>query len=286
MIVDTHLHYIEAATPDRRYVAAGVMEPVSVDEVVATATAAGVDKVVQVTASTMGYDNTYSFEGARARPDRVLGVFGRFDPIAPHVEERLEAYWSAPEAMGIRQTMFHAESRDWLTTGALDPFLRAAARFGVPVAMFAPFQSTAMLETVDRHPDVRFIADHTLIRHEANQTLDSAFRDWPNLMKLAARPNVWTKLSYFPEASDSEPWPNPAAQRYFRQLVEHAGASRLIWGSNYPPVQRVCTYAQALGFVKDACDFLSPDDRAAILGGNFIRDFSRQSTATSPRITD
>jgi ATP-binding cassette subfamily B protein len=59
------------------------------------------------------------------------------------------------------------------------------------------------------------------------------------------------------------------------RLVQHAGTSRLIWGSNFPPVGRACTYLQALDFVQKECEFLSAQDRALILGGNFYRDFMR-----------
>jgi predicted TIM-barrel fold metal-dependent hydrolase len=59
----------------------------------------------------------------------------------------------------------------------------------------------------------------------------------------------------------------------FRELYESVGATRLIWGSNYPPAKRACTYGQALQFIRDECDFLTAADRDAILGGNFMKAF-------------
>ena len=73
----------------------------------------------------------------------------------------------------------------------------------------------------------------------------------------------------------SETYPFRRAQQHFERLVQSVGTSRLIWGSNYPPVARACTYAQALEFVQKECEFLSELDRALILGGNFYRDFMR-----------
>lgn len=277
MIVDCHTHYIEPEAPGRPYVYPGTLAPISYDQIADQASALGIDRVVQVTASTMGYDNRYSVEGAVARADRVLGVVGRFDPLAPGVADRLAAYWSQPQVLGIRITTFHEPSaKRWLADRALEPFLLAAGRQGVPVCVHAPFQNRELLETVQRHPAVRFIVDHMNVRHERGLSAQAAFSQWAGLLRIAALPNAWVKVSYFPEAvMESERYPFPTAQQRFRELVEHAGAGRLVWGSNYPPVERACTWREALDFIREACGFLSPADRDGILGGNFLRDFSR-----------
>lgn len=276
MIIDAHAHYIEASRPDRPYVDPSPMHPISFDQLAAAAAKAGVDLVVQVTASTMGYDNRYSFEGAKCRPDKIAGVFGRFDPLVSEVEAKLKDYFAQPNALGIRLTLFHSWAQTWLPQRALDPFLRAAAKMDVPIAIFAPFQNELLLETIRRHPDVRFLVDHMGIRVEPAQTPTTAFRQWNSLLELAQETNVWVKVSYFPEAMlGSEGYPYRLAQQHFERLVQHAGTSRLIWGSNFPPVGRACTYLQALDFVQKECEFLSAQDRALILGGNFYRDFMR-----------
>lgn len=280
MIVDAHCHYLEAERPDRPYVNASVMHPIAVDELAAAADEIGVDRLVQVTASAMGDDNTYSFEGAAARPDKVLGVVGRFDPIAPDVGRRLRAYAAQPHVLSLRLTLFLEDSRNWLRDRALEAFLRAAAEIDFPVCIHAPFQSAEMLETARRHPRVRLIADHMNVRIAPGMTAAEAFRDWEALCALACEPNVWTKVSYFCEAaSGSESYPYPTARRRFRELYERAGAARLVWGSNYPVVQRACGYREALEFVRTECDFLSKADRDAVLGGNFIGEFARRSPA-------
>lgn len=274
-IVDSHTHYIQPPLADRPYLNASAMHPLSFDELAAQADAAGIDRVVQVTASTMGEDNRYSFEGYHARPDKVLGVVGRFDPIAPHVRERLEKYRGQPGALGIRLTLFHDWSEPWLRERALDRFLEAAGQLQVPVCIHAPRQTAELLRTVRRHPATRFIVDHMNIRHEPGMTAHEAFGQWRELLELASAPNAWIKVSYFPEAAmGSETYPYPTARERFRQLYESTGPARLLWGSNYPVVTRACGWREALDFVKAECGFLPPADRDAILGGNFLRDFA------------
>jgi predicted TIM-barrel fold metal-dependent hydrolase len=274
-IVDSHTHYIEPPTDARPYALQSAMHPLSFDEIASQAAAAGVDQVVQVTASTMGDDNRYSFEGHAARPDRVLGVVGRFDPVAPKVRERLAAYRAQRGALGIRLTLFHDFSAGWLRDRALDECLRAAADLDVAVCLFAPGQTAALRETLERHPRTRVIVDHMNIRHEPGATAHTAFAQWPELLRLAALPNAWIKVSYFPEAAmGSEAYPYPTAQRRFRELYEAVGAGRLVWGSNYPVVARACTWREALDFVRVECGFLAAQDRDAILGGNFLGHFA------------
>lgn len=280
MIVDAHCHYLEAERPDRPYVNASAMHPMTVDELASEADKVGVERLVQVTASAMGDDNSYSIEGAQARPDKVLGVVGRFDPVAPDVAGRLRAYAAQPHVLSLRLTLFLEESKNWLRDRALEDFLRAAAEIDFPVCIHAPFQSREMQETARRHPRTRFIADHMNIRIAPGMTAETAFRDWPALCSLAKEPNVWIKASYFCEAaSGSESYPYPTARARFKELYETAGAARMIWGSNYPVVQRACGYREALEFVRTECSFLGKPDLDAVLGGNFLGEFAPGSKA-------
>ena len=74
------------------------------------------------------------------------------------------------------------------------------------------------------------------------------------MIVLAGEPNVWMKVSYFPEAAGfSEKYPFPWAKERFRELFERVGSQRMVWGSNYPPVLTACSYNQALAFVRDEC---------------------------------
>jgi predicted TIM-barrel fold metal-dependent hydrolase len=275
MIIDSHTHYMEPPSAERPHVNHSIMEPITVDEIAAHAAAVGVDRVVQVTGSMMGEDNRFSIEGAAARPDKVFGVVGRFDPIAPGVKARLAAYFAQPHILSLRLTLFLADSEAWLRERALEPFLRAAADLRVPVCVHAPFQNAELQETVRRHRGVRFVVDHMNIRHEQDATAQSAFRQWPQLLALAAEPNVWIKVTYFPEAAmGSERYPFPTARQRFRELYDHVGAARLVWGSNYPVVKRACSYQEAVDFVRVGCDFLSAAERAAIMGANAAAVFA------------
>jgi predicted TIM-barrel fold metal-dependent hydrolase len=263
-VVDTHVHYWAEATPDRPHDPEGIHWGAAVTAVMLLerAAAAGVDRIVQVTPALMGFDNRYGIEAALRHPDRIAGVFGRFDVLAPDVEGRLRELMSQPKMLGIRVTLHQPP---------FEPFLTAAERQGVRVQLFVPYQARELLATARRYDGIRFMVDHMGVRRMSGEPPDR-FADWPNLIALAREPNVWIKVSYFPEAApDHERYPFPTSLRRFRALYEATGSERMIWGSNYPPSARACTYRQSVTFIEEAATFLSAADRRAILGENFSR---------------
>jgi predicted TIM-barrel fold metal-dependent hydrolase len=282
MIVDTHVHYTQPPSALRPYAhAPGGVLPMTVDEVVAQARAAGISRVVQVTPSPMGYDNRYAFEGLQQRPDAVAGVIGRLDPFAPQLLQRLQAFCSVPGAVGVRYTLHHDWAADWLASGKLEPLFAAAQEQGAAVFLYAPDQCAQLQRVARAYPRLRLVVDHTALRHAPGRSLAENFAQWEQVIALARHANVWMKVSYFPEAAaESQPWPYPAAALHFRQLYEAVGAQRMLWGSNFPVVTHLCSYRQALDFIRLGCDFLGEADRAAILGGNFIRHFAPAVPAT------
>jgi predicted TIM-barrel fold metal-dependent hydrolase len=275
MIIDTHVHYTQPNMPDRPYVhPAGPVEPMSVEELATEARAAGVDRVVQVTTVPMGNDNRYSFEGLAERPDVVAGVVARFDAFQPGLRDRLQTLGGTPGLLGVRFTLHHAWSDSWLRERSLDAFFALAQEMGITVYLYAPDQIGYLAETVRRYPGLRFVMDHSCLARGKDRPVEEIYRFWDKIIALARQPNVWIKASYFPEStSHAEAYPFSLAQARFRALYDRVGAERLIWGSNFPPVRRACTYSQTVEFMRDHCDFLGDDDRRAILGGNFMRHF-------------
>ena len=275
MIVDTHVHYTQPASAERPHsLPLGAVQQMTVDEVVAQARQAGIDRVVQVTPSALGDDNRYSFEGHARRLDAVCGVIGRFDAFAPGLHDRLRAFMAQPGAIGVRFTLHHDWTAGWLATGRLAPLFAAAQEIGAPVFLYAPDQAPELARVAREHPRLRLVVDHTALRHGQGRSVTDIFARWQEVIALARLPNVWMKVSYFPEAAaESETWPYPTARERFRELYDAVGAGRMVWGSNFPVVAHLCSYRQALDFVREACDFLPAADRAAILGDNFMRHF-------------
>lgn len=272
MIIDTHVHYWQRSTPERPHAPDGLKwgEELLAEQLLDLAAGVGVDRIVQLTASLMGFDNRYSIEAAKQHPDRVVGVFARFDPLAPDVAARLAELMAEDRVMGVRLTLHQPPYDAWLREHMIDDFLVAAERQGVPLEIFAPFQPGEVMQMARTHPGLQVMVDHTAIR--IMDGFPDRYFHWKDVLALGELPNVWMKVSYFPESmAGREAYPFPTAQQRFKELYEHIGADKMIWGSNFPPVKRACSYREAVDFIRDECPFLAPDDKAALLGPNFLK---------------
>jgi hypothetical protein len=63
-------------------------------------------------------------------------------------------------------------------------------------------------------------------------------------------------------------YPYPEAQGFIKEMHGMFGASKLVWGSDMPNVERFCTYKQSLDYVKRYCTFFKSGEMDAIIGGN------------------
>ncbi|TAM60834.1 amidohydrolase [bacterium] len=266
-VIDSHVHYWEANRPDRPWSSDGadIGPPLSAEELLRDAAAAGVSKILQVTPSIMGFDNRYALEAAKRYPERVIGVIGRFDPTGSDVASRLAHYVAQPGMLGARITLIKRWER-WLLDGVLETFLAEAGRLRMPVQIYAPNQAAPLREAAKRHPQTTFLVDHMTLSHSD----PTPFQRWDDVLMLSDVPNVYVKVSYFPEVAHGA-YPFRSVQPYFQGLYERFGADRLIWGSNYPPSRSACTYKESVEFVADALPFLPAADRRKILGTTLLR---------------
>ena len=268
-IIDTHVHYWQAATPERPWAPganAPAPVPLSVEEVLATARAAGVDRVVQVVPSLMGADNRYAFEGAAAHPDRVAGVVARVDPRAPDLDAQLAALVATPRFLGIRIALLTPAQQAWFNDDTLAPIFHAAARHGFHIALFANGHPRPIGALARRFPDTRVVVDHMALYHKKADPFD----EWADVLALARLPNTWIKVSYLPEAAmHAEAFPFPRAQQRVRELAAAFGTGRLMFGTNYPPSRHACSYAQSVEFMRAAASFLPAEGQADLFGKTF-----------------
>lgn len=282
-IIDAHCHYWEPDRPDRPWDRTGFdTGPAhSVEQLLADAMRAGVDKVVQVTPTIMGYDNTYGIEGAQRYPDRVVGVFARFDPTGDALETRLARLYAQPEILGVRLTLNKQPWDRWLLDGTLEPFWAAATAAGMPVAITAAERAPELYDVASRYPDLVLLVDHLALHHnhwdQTARTHADPFANWSSVLRLSELPNIRIKASCFPEMS-REDYPFADIHPYFKDLLDHFGAGKLIWGSNYPASRHRCSYEQSVNYVRDGLPFLSESDKADIFGQTLLRATRRGGT--------
>ena len=119
---------------------------------------------------------------------------------------------------------------------------------------------------VERYPEVQSIYTHgiPLYRFMRDGALDIPDEIWG---PLTAR-NVFVEVLIPILMGGEWDFPYVEAQSLIRDYYEKLGPSRLIWGSDMPNVERHCTYAQSLNYLRNYCDFIKPDEMEMICGGN------------------
>jgi predicted TIM-barrel fold metal-dependent hydrolase len=264
-IVDTHAHFWNLpSSPDPAMPGYGD-EPLTPEALLQKMDDTGVDKLIEVTRTIQGHDNSFSIEGAAQHPDRIR-VLGRFDPFPTDMPARLAEYVQQPYIVGIRIWWPDIDVGD----PALEPFWAECEKTDVAVSLYGPGQAKAIGDIGRRHPGLRLIADHVAVAVYGPDQPSERFARWPDVLDLASVPNIHIKVSGLPEATN-ESYPFPEARGYLRQVYERFGPDRLMWGSNYPVTLRVCSYREAIDLIREQCDFIPDTEKAAILGGTAIR---------------
>jgi predicted TIM-barrel fold metal-dependent hydrolase len=234
--------------------------PMSADELVATLDATGVDGAILVPPVFAGDDNSPAIEAARAHPDRFR-VMGRVPLEQDSGRRELDRWDTEPLVVGARLTFFWPQHQAALDRGEVEWLWEAAAARDIPIAVICPGRLGVIDDVAARHPALRIVVDHLGMDLELKDA--AALAAIPQLLTLAARPNIAVKASTLPSYV-TEPYPFPSLYEPIRSVVEAFGPRRVFWGSELTRLP--VPYQQAVRHFTDALDFLSQSDLEWIMG--------------------
>lgn len=264
MVIDTHSHVI--STDTNRYPNAPLgghksewsrERPVSTEQMIAAMDQAGIAKSILVQASTCyGHDNSYVADAVAAQPDRFTGVFS-VDVLAPDAPEKMR-YWHGRKMTGMR--LFTAGSTmpnqaDWVDDSRSFPAWECASELGIPICMQMTVKAIPQLiRMLERFPKVAVILDHL-----AKPTLSDGppYSGASDVFRLANCKNLYLKVT--PHTMAEAKNGKATYATFFPLLVSKFGASRILWGSNYPASKG--SLSELLKASQDALSVLSVEDR-------------------------
>src|SRR5262245_25505718 len=264
MIVDAHTH-VWRALSDYPRPAVTTVSPVSdvpAELLCQYLAEHGVDRAVLVQPIYPGEDNSYVADCAAAQPDRFAAVCV-VDPRSDGTADRLE-YWATERGCkGLRMRPALDDEEASCGAPATFPLWERSRSLGVVVSVLGnPQHLPALTRLIRQFPEVAVVLDH--LGHAAVEggVAADAFR---SLLGLAQFPRVFIKLSGFYYFS-RQAYPFADCAGAVRALVDHFGASRLLWGSDFPHVLLKVGYQRTLRGLERACPFLSSADRQQIMG--------------------
>lgn len=210
------------------------------------------------------WDNEYVARALALAPDRFAGVC-RVNPEDPKAPEDL-TYWTTQRGFhGVRISPQPSSGGDWFDGPLMDPFFGCVGQLGIPLVLLSKAERLPrLLRLLDRHPDVDVVLDHFADCEPGNpQHLRS-------LQQLAENPRVLLKTGHmWANSRQDYPWPDQLA--LLGAMRDLFGASRIMWGSDWPMCREHTTYQRALSFIRDAATFLTHEDLAWLLGGTARR---------------
>ena len=242
---------------------------------------AGVD--VAVIQSDHGYGalNEYYSEVTRSFPDRFIALAQVLEWEAycdsqlellerAVLEQGCKGLYFSVEAFALAGYVHHLEDKEFR------PLWDLVRRLEVPIwwHLYSPKHDRrgAFMERVaeltrwtDENPNIPNLLTHNLVPEQIIQELGVP----DEIIKLVKSPNTYA------EFLNPAKGPYPKGPELIRRMCGEAGAGTFTWGSDMPSGSgHWITYKQAVDQFAVHCDFLTPDERAMILGGNAERIFT------------
>jgi predicted TIM-barrel fold metal-dependent hydrolase len=247
---------------------------------------AGVDHCLLQAGGGYGAMNTYNAFAQHEHPDKFTGLLHVDEAIAGS-EEMLAEVDRAHRILGLKGLYYaHDHSRHGydrnLDHDAFRPFWEKIAAFNLP--SFVELSATpnydkqsyiANLLALDRLMQRYSTLPFVLVMGPPVAHFTSSGR-WdfpPEVLAAYNRDNLLIEIMFPITWGGVWDYPYPEAQELIRGLRDLFGASKLVWGSDMPNVERFCTYRQCVDYVRKHCSFLSASEKDAVLGNNAAQLF-------------
>lgn len=199
----------------------------------------------------------------------IQGVVGWVELCSPNVGQQLETFSKHPKLRGVRHVIHDEPDDDFMLR---EDFLRGLTLLGeygltYDLLIFEKHLPNA-IRLVERLPEQPFVVDHLA----KPRIREGSITEWSrNIKALAAKPNVFCKLSGMVTEADLKEWNSEQFTPYLDVVFEAFGPDRLMIGSDWPVCLLSRDYQSVMNIVIQYLDQLSSENREKVLGGNCAR---------------
>lgn len=226
----------------------------------------GINKTILVQAAEDVTDNPFLLDMA-AQSGFVGGIVAWVDLTAKKCPKQLEQLSDAPLVKGIRPVLQGIADNDWVLQADILANLRRLPALDLRFdALVQPRHLDTIAQLTDAIPDLPIVIDHAAKPVIAGGAALSD--DWrAGMAALAQCPNVHCKLSGL-ATEYGQGWTVDALRPVSDHLLAHFGADRLMWGSDWPVLERHGSYVQ---WFSAARKLVPTADHAAVFGNTAAR---------------
>ncbi len=271
--IDAHHHLWDPARAEYPWMTdelAPIRRPFGVADLVPLLDAAGIDATVLVQTRS-ALDETREFLATAAGTSRIAGVVGWVDLTNPAVADDLAALAEGPggtKLVGIRHQVHDEPDPGWLSRPDVRRGLRAVQAAGLTYDLLVRARELpAALDVATALPGLRFVIDHV-----AKPAIrDRAWEPWASrLAAFAGLDHVSCKLSGLVNEASWMSWTVADLRPYADHALTTFSPGRLAFGSDWPVSLVAAPYALVVETAKALVADLSPDERAAVMGGTAV----------------
>lgn len=272
MIIDAHHHLWDPARRTYGWLTGldAIHRPYTVEDLRAVTPA---DRTVLVQ-TVSSVEETEEFLATSASSALVAGVVGWVDLCAPDVAEALAALREAPGGdalVGIRHPAQDEADPRWLVREDVLRGVTAVAEAGLAydILVRSP-QHEAAIAMADAVPGARLVLDHA----GKPPIADDGYEPWARfLTAVAARPNVFCKLSGLVTEANRPTWTVADLRPYAEHVLDSFGPARVMFGSDWPVCELAATYGQVYGAARTVTAALSAAEQDDVFAGTATRAY-------------
>jgi L-fuconolactonase len=271
-MIDAHHHFWQIARGDYEWMTDEVAEirhdilPADLSPLL---DAQGITGTIVVQAAATVAETEFLL-GLAKDTDFIKGVVGWVDLTDPACPDMLDRLMASPAFKGVRPMLQDIGDTNWIARPAVLSNLAELAKRGLRMdALVVPRHLEVLARVAADLPQLPIVIDHCakpVIADGADA--GAAWRE--GMARLAALPNVMCKISGL--ANEAGPhWSAASLQPVVDHVVQHFGANRLMWGSDWPVLNLAGDYAQWRAVSDTLFAGLSLPDRANIYGRTAAR---------------
>ena len=215
---------------------------------------AGVQRTVIIQVIFYRWDNRYLAGVLKRYPQYFRGV-ARVNPEDPAAPDHLSRLTEEDGFHGVRLSPEAGAAGDWIRGPLMPPLWQRCRDLKVPMTVLAPVvRMPDVARLAARFPDLTVVIDHM-----ASCPLHQP-RELEKLLALRNFPKVYVKISHSWTLS-SQAYPYLDSQEQIRRLYDAFGPRRLIAATDWPLVEKYCTYSQAVDLARSRIGFLNEEDK-------------------------
>jgi L-fuconolactonase len=256
-IIDTHIHLFDPRRPQGvpwpEKSDTALYHPALPDRYRSITEGLGVVGAIEVECSPWLEDNQWVLDVA-AKDTIVVGTVGDLEPGKPEFHGQLERFQRNPLFRGIRYgNLWGRNLVAQLSEASFVADLRALADAGLELDTANPDPPliSAVVRLTDKVPNLRVVIDHLPQLEPASEWSRGSDLE-ASLRELGKRPQVYVKVS---EVLRRVRGQVPVDLNFYRprldQLWDTFGEDRLLFGSDWPNIDRWGRYPQVLTIVRE-----------------------------------